>query len=83
MSRSKITSKLLRKLNGDGAVFDENGTLIGRGNLQYNARGERKGLYLGQRQIPLSAVRNICPRFNGQGHLVFINSGYPIMGASS
>lgn len=77
MTRSKRFSKLLKKIDGTiGSVFDTNGALIGIGNISYEINEGGKGLYLNQKQIPISSVRNITPSFNNSRPLVFVDSKY-------
>ena len=67
---------LLRRLSGEGAkVLDNDGNLIGKGTLLYSGK-EGEGLYLGKREIPLGAVRDVCPDCHGFKTLVFIDQNY-------
>ena len=79
MTRSKKFNKLLKKLNGkEGSVFDTDRNLIGRGNLSYEVGKEgNSGLYLNNKRIPLSSIRNIDPNFN-ENALVFVDSAYKL-----
>ena len=72
----KLTG-LLRRVSGTGGkVVNDDGTLFGSGTLIYSELEGSSGLYVGEKQVPLEAVKDVGLGFNGYQPTIFIDSSH-------